>query len=162
MIDPLPSDGIPAALLELQRREETQFILRKTQEREAIALRGARPLPFVLPARPCRLTRFLIRFVPALSRAWQRRVLEKSGLFDREWYLSTYPDVRTAGVDPLAHFLRWGSHDRRDPGPRFSTRHYLSLYPDVAASDMTPVIHYLLAGWQEGRSIHPLMPDGRG
>jgi hypothetical protein len=30
----------------------------------------------------------------------QLEVLNKSGLFDEEWYLSTYPDVATAGSRP--------------------------------------------------------------
>ena len=33
------------------------------------------------------------------------RIIQKSGLFLPQWYLSENPDVRSAGVDPLAHFI---------------------------------------------------------
>src|SRR5207237_3660212 len=32
---------------------------------------------------------------------------------DRVWYLSTYPDVAAAGVDPVEHYVRWGWREGR-------------------------------------------------
>jgi len=37
--------------------------------------------------------------------------------FDPSWYLSAYPDVAEAGVDPLQHFLRFGLREWRQPNP---------------------------------------------
>lgn len=37
--------------------------------------------------------------------------------FNPVWYLETYPDVATAGIDPLTHFIRHGQHEGRLPGP---------------------------------------------
>lgn len=153
------TDGIPPVLLAMQRRQESLFIAKKSQERVAIALQGQRPRPFVRPARPSLLMRALIRLLPPLARRWNLRILRQSGLFDADWYLAKYPDVMAAGVDPALHFLKWGLRDLRDPGPGFSTAHYLRLYPDVQAAGLNPLVHYLTAGWEERRSIHPLMPE---
>ena len=42
-------------------------------------------------------------------------------LFDRDWYLSAYPDVAAAGIDPLAHFLGFPA-ERRNPNALFDSR----------------------------------------
>ena len=46
-----------------------------------------------------------------------KRVLESKGLFDKEWYLTAYPDIADAGVDPLKHFIHHGINEGRDPNP---------------------------------------------
>src|SRR5690606_30022043 len=78
-----------------------------------------------------------------------------SELFDREYYLQTYPDVAAAGIDPVEHYVRFGAEEGRDPGPNFRTRYYLDSNPDVAASGQNPLKHYLEYGRAEGRSTMP-------
>jgi hypothetical protein len=39
--------------------------------------------------------------------------LTRTGLFDREAYVATYPDVLKSGLDPLHHFVRVGIHGGR-------------------------------------------------
>lgn len=85
----------------------------------------------------------------------QQRLVLQSGLFDGGWYLEQYPDVRSLGIDPAEHYLRWGASMGRDPSPRFSTRHYLKVNPDVAASRRNPLVHYVAYGRKERRSILP-------
>jgi hypothetical protein len=34
--------------------------------------------------------------------------LTRTGLFDRDHYVGTYPDVTKSGLDPLHHYMRWG------------------------------------------------------
>ena len=48
--------------------------------------------------------------------------LLKSGEFDTEWYLSTYPDVAKLGMEPAAHYLRYGRAMGRQPGPGIVAR----------------------------------------
>jgi hypothetical protein len=78
-------------------------------------------------------------------------VLKQSGLFDPQWYLSHYPDVASAGVDPVEHYLRFGAAEGRNPSPRFDTRYYLHSNPDVAAAGVNPLLHYIQFGVSEGR-----------
>jgi hypothetical protein len=145
----------------MQRRTETVFIQQKAEMLARILSRGGRPQTIQRPARPSTLYRALMRLVPRLARRWQLAALRQCGLFDAAWYLATYDDVRTAGVDPALHYLLHGPSEGRDPSPHFVTRHYLKLHPDVRKARINPVIHYLTAGWDERRSIHPDMPEGQ-
>ena len=77
--------------------------------------------------------------------------LKNSGLVDPAFYLQRYPDVRSAGVDPIQHYLEWGAKERRRPHPFFDAVWYLAHNPDVALSGVNPVIHYLQHGRNEGR-----------
>lgn len=95
-----------------------------------------------------------------LVRLWRlrrdRRLLTKSQLFDTAWYLTSYPDVQVADVDPIAHYLVHGTAEGRNPGPDFDARHYLSHNPDVAEGGTNPLVHYLRHGRSEGRSSRPV------
>ncbi|MFV1876163.1 hypothetical protein [Nioella sp.] len=78
-------------------------------------------------------------------------LLESSGLFDKDWYLSAYPDVKDDGIDPIMHFLRYGGFELRDPGPDFSSFDYHAINRDVAENGILGVVHYLRFGKAEGR-----------
>lgn len=85
-------------------------------------------------------------------------LLRDSDLFDAEWYLATYPDVRADegfAQAPHEHYLRHGGFEGRNPCPEFESAYYLEQYPDVAEAGMNPLVHYLLHGRQEGRRIFP-------
>ena len=88
-----------------------------------------------------------------LQRGRVCRRVKKSGLFDEVYYLSTYPDIAQAGVDPLAHFLECGWKEGRNPSPLFCTSEYLNNYQDVRVSGVSPLLHYLKCGYREGRMV---------
>jgi hypothetical protein len=46
--------------------------------------------------------------------------------FDAEWYLEHYPDVASAGMDPLEHFLRYGFKEGRRPAAEKRIRQRIS------------------------------------
>jgi hypothetical protein len=71
--------------------------------------------------------------------------------FDCEFYLTTYPDVAAAGIDPIRHYLDAGWSERRDPSLLFSTSFYMESNPDVVAAGVNPFYHYHAAGKSEGR-----------
>jgi len=71
--------------------------------------------------------------------------------FDEEFYLTTYPDVAAAGIDPIRHYLDTGWHEQRDPSLLFSTRFYMDNNPDVVAAGVNPFFHFIAAGKAEGR-----------
>ncbi len=76
-------------------------------------------------------------------------VIARSGLFDSDWYLEQYPEVRASGVDAagaLRHFIDCGASEGRDPNPFFSTKFYDESNPDVAETGLNPVVHYLQIG----------------
>lgn len=80
-----------------------------------------------------------------------------SELFDAEWYLKTYPDVKSANIDPAEHYLEYGAKEGRLPSASFDGNWYLKRYPDVADSDVNPLVHYLKFGQNEGRSASPVL-----
>jgi GT2 family glycosyltransferase len=55
-------------------------------------------------------------------------LIMRSGLFDRDWYLARYPDVRNSGMDPVLHYLQYGASEGRDPSPDLDSAWYLSDY----------------------------------
>jgi hypothetical protein len=83
----------------------------------------------------------------------QAEVLNQSGLFDQQWYLSRYSDVAAAGVDPTEHYLQFGAAEGRNPSAKFDTVYYLQSNPDVAAAGVNPLLHYIQFGISEGRQI---------
>jgi hypothetical protein len=80
-------------------------------------------------------------------------------LFDREWYLEQYPDVRAGELDPYDHYLRHGAAEGRDPSPLFDTDWYLQQNLDVRESGANPLVHFFLHGASEGRDPHPLFSN---
>ncbi|WP_297772757.1 glycosyltransferase family 2 protein [uncultured Roseovarius sp.] len=69
--------------------------------------------------------------------------IRKSGYFDADWYLKTYPDVGMMGMDPAEHYLKYGAAMRRDPGPHFSTGFYIDTHPGVTRNNLHPLLHHM-------------------
>jgi len=81
------------------------------------------------------------------------KAVSSSPLFDKTWYLETYPDVRRSKMDPLVHYLKYGHLEGRDPGPEFSTKTYYFLHEDVKKAGQNALVHYERHGRTEGRII---------
>ena len=79
------------------------------------------------------------------------RLVNESGLIDKKWYLSQYPDVAEANYEPVKHYLRFGAAEERDPSPDFSTSYYIRSNPDILKSGVNPLVHYIRFGRDEGR-----------
>ena len=74
--------------------------------------------------------------------------VKASGLFDPEWYIATYPDVKAAGLDPLYHYLSHGAREGRSPGPAFDAKRYLKRRGDDASPEARrhPLLDYIDQG----------------
>lgn len=83
-------------------------------------------------------------------------LIRSSALFQAEWYLDRYPDVRAAELDPARHYLEFGGVEERDPGPDFDSGSYLRCNLDVQRAGLNPLLHYLKFGREEGRLISSL------
>ncbi|SHE67614.1 hypothetical protein SAMN02746095_01009 [Acidocella aminolytica 101 = DSM 11237] len=70
-------------------------------------------------------------------------------LVDWPWYLAAYPDVRTAGVDPVCHYLEQGWRDGRQPNFYFDPYWFISEHPEISR-DADPLIVYLTQGELQG------------
>ena len=110
------------------------------------------------------MSEVLSRFIDGGLRIIDReKLIERSGLFDADWYVAQYPEAGSRDK-ALAHFLKHSAKQGTDPGPGFCTRAYLSDHPDVAQSGMNPLLHYLRFGRFEGRMARDRQgrPSGEG
>jgi glycosyltransferase involved in cell wall biosynthesis len=82
-------------------------------------------------------------------------VVKRSGLFDRDYYISQNPDVAQAGLDPVKHYFIRGAYEGRNPHRLFDTSYYLTRNPDVSKAGVNPFAHYLVRGAFERRDPHP-------
>lgn len=82
--------------------------------------------------------------------------------FSTDGYLSLYPDVRAAGMNPLEHYELHGRSEGRvvistegllviQTSNLFDSDYYLANYSDVRNSGINPALHYYMYGWKEGR-----------
>lgn len=102
-----------------------------------------------------RLTRFILRWNRASQNGKLREsfiLLQNSYLFDSDYYLNRYSDVKNSNQDPLLHYIMFGTKEGRNPSSDFNTKYYLDNNPDVKASGINPLLHYLLHGREEGRT----------
>lgn len=79
--------------------------------------------------------------------------IQNSGLFDGDWYLEQYPDVKKSNLSPLDHFLGYGWRMGRNPSEHFDTSFYLKSNNDVQHFKINPLIHFIQNGNKEGRKI---------
>lgn len=97
------------------------------------------------------------------KKTYNKRVLnlkvKHSGLFDCQWYLRQYPDVKKAKMNPVNHYLQYGWTEGRNPSPKFDNNYYLNTHRDVAAANICPLLHYIDYGREEGREIKSCAGD---
>jgi GT2 family glycosyltransferase/glycosyltransferase involved in cell wall biosynthesis len=116
---------------------------------------GLAPCPWFDPRHCRRSDRSNRVLLPALGYylADYRAAGAPHPLFDQEWYLAQYPDVRASGANPLVHFLYDGIVEARLPNPYFAAEWYAETYPDIGSAD--PLSHFVMHGAAEGRSPGP-------
>jgi ADP-heptose:LPS heptosyltransferase/GT2 family glycosyltransferase len=76
--------------------------------------------------------------------------IRKSGLFDPEYYLASYPDVGERNLDPLVHYLEEGAAEGRNPHPDFDSAFYLEQCRERGEAPNNPLMHYLRVGAARG------------
>ncbi|MBU2980653.1 glycosyltransferase [Lentibacter algarum] len=69
--------------------------------------------------------------------------------FDIAYYLSRSPDLIEKNLDPVAHFLRAGADEARDPQAGFSERGFARRYPDLVQQGQSAFAAWIRAGQGE-------------
>lgn len=82
-----------------------------------------------------------------------KKLIEKSGLFDKTYYHLTYPEIKSQITDPIEHYLKFGAKEGKNPSKNFDSLFYLSSYPDVKKTGINPLVHYILHGKKEQRLV---------
>lgn len=86
----------------------------------------------------------------------EEQQIRESQYFDSDWYLARYPDVALIGIDPVKHYLKFGTLLKRNPSADFDSAAYLAANPDVARAGVNPLLHYITCGRGEGRTPIPV------
>lgn len=90
-----------------------------------------------------------------IQKAWNMTrdelLLQNSSYFDKDYYLTTYEDLRDIDINPYRHYLQKGAREGKNPSALFSTYDYLSRYHDVRLTGINPLLHFILYGEKEGR-----------
>ena len=75
-------------------------------------------------------------------------VLQRSGLFEGEWFSARNTDVPGGSHAVLVHWHRYGWQEGRWPNPYFDPAYYRSRNPDSTGN---PLLHYIRQGEAAGR-----------
>lgn len=113
-----------------------------------------------------RVTRYLARRTrlprQALARTWNSFGSNESSrieavYFDADWYNSQYPDVASAGVRPLEHYLTHGWREGRFPHPLINPEWIASRYPE--SQGLEPLKWFIRSGRRKGAAIVPFLDE---
>lgn len=88
-------------------------------------------------------------------------IVGKSDLFDSDWYTEKYPDVKSSGVEPVKHYVKYGGLLGRDPSEKFCTKLYKSRYPEELLSSDNALIYYLNHGKKKKHDIKIRLYDAK-
>lgn len=80
------------------------------------------------------------------SAAKQALTLLQLGLFDADWYLATYLDVKAAGFEPIVHYVNLGDAEGRRPNAYFDPGFYRSQLGSTELRSVCALYHYALIG----------------
>jgi hypothetical protein len=85
--------------------------------------------------------------------AERKAAVTASYLFDPDWYLATYADVASAGLDPLNHYCRFGAGEHRMPNAWFDDLWYRARTSIPA--DTSALLDYAMRGERLGIAPGP-------
>ena len=92
-----------------------------------------------------------------LSLAEHADLIEQLGLFDRDHYLVSSPDVAISGTDPLGHYVEYGWREHRAPNFYFDPVWYRARYmrEDEDTDPLLHYVHYRNSGVRPSRHFDP-------
>ena len=82
--------------------------------------------------------------------------IRETNLFNEEFYKENYPNVADSGMDPLTHYLFYGSNEGKYPSTNFNGNKYLNTYPETIKEDINPLVHYIIEGKEKGYEKFPI------
>lgn len=90
------------------------------------------------------------RLVSAETKQHARAIRD---LFDPLYYIVTYPDILSKGLNPLLHYVSYGFKEGRSPNALFDLVYYKM---QAGAVEGDPLLHFVQAGATRGLNPHPL------
>ena len=94
---------------------------------------------------------YLNSWSPKNSKAEFKMYVERSNLFDEDYYRSNFRAELTEADDALTFFIDVGIFRGHNPNAYFSPDFYLASNPAIIQSRHYSLIHYCETGWKSGR-----------
>lgn len=69
--------------------------------------------------------------------------ISRSGSFDPDWYIETYPDILSGQMDPLSHYVIYGHKEMRRPTSWFDAHKYCMEHPEIDWESANPFVEFL-------------------
>jgi GT2 family glycosyltransferase/glycosyltransferase involved in cell wall biosynthesis len=82
-------------------------------------------------------------------------LIQKSGIFDHDYYLKSNSDLKNCDMDPLEHYVKHGAAEDRKPHFLFLNDYYKKQLVNHQDIEFTPLGHYL-SNSSSSLSPHPL------
>lgn len=89
-----------------------------------------------------------LKHIQPANYAIKERIVQYSGLFDREWYLREYSDINPDDIEPALHFCVHGWGEGRKPNFYFDPIWYRDNYPELSTAGQNPLLDYIAKGEQ--------------
>ena len=89
---------------------------------------------------------------------WRMKI-DPMPLFSVSWYLEQNPDVFTAGVEPLNHFISIGKEENRDPHPLFYNQWYEKNAVEKDVHVGVGLLSYLKEEWTSELDPNPFFDN---
>ncbi|WP_433694908.1 glycoside hydrolase family 99-like domain-containing protein [Paraburkholderia phenoliruptrix] len=89
------------------------------------------------------------------ERGW-REGRNPSDDFNTRYYLSTYSDIREAGINPFWHYVIAGKSEARHAAPAVSNRHEDDVWFGCIESDVKLIAFYKSPDWAVARAGRPM------
>lgn len=70
------------------------------------------------------------------------KIIKENNLFDCEFYLDYYYDVKKSGKCPVEHYMKVGFNENRKMKPEYDFENYVS--ENKLSADINPLFHFLL------------------
>lgn len=142
--------NIPPAALPLKRRKASTENFNWLQWAE----RAAPSAPLSIESRGPREQQAWMP--PSEEPAPTSRQRTPKDYFNPSYYLSCYPDVKRAGVDPYTHYMTCGWRENRNPSPEFDTNFYkISHLTSEQQAAINPLLHFAEEGEELSLSTRP-------
>ena len=86
---------------------------------------------------------------------YKRKValIEKSGLFDKVYYLRHNPDVAESGIDPLKHYILFGGKEGRNPCQSFDAHEFMLSHPEWKKISNNALLAFLKLKTQDAKVL---------
>jgi hypothetical protein len=85
-------------------------------------------------------------------------VIQESGLFDEDWYYRNHPDVAATKISGIAHYVKHGASEGRNPTRFFDTNRYRKLKNAAIPPWQNPFAHYILYGSEDDLFDRGMLP----